>query len=239
MPMEVKILGGEETQLDLGVTRSVLISGTVVLYGSKEQALGDTTTSNIDLGGKSGVFLELTNGTDYNRRVTDNHGRFSFADIRPGKWSLNVIGGDVPEYHVILPDTTAIDAQPGDKKEITIEIRPKRRTIKILQEGAIIQEAPAKPEKKVELPAATKQTVLPCIVWYDIHRKGYVLQISSWFTKSKALRVAKIAERISGMKSYTITVRIPSLGKRTRVFLGVFKTQKAAEEMCLKLMEIE
>jgi hypothetical protein len=237
MPMEVKILGGEETELDLGVTRSVLISGTVIQYGSKDQALGDTTSSSINLGGKPGVFLELSNGADYNRRVTDNHGRFSFADIRPGKWSLTVIGGDVPEYHVILPDTTAIDAQPGDKKEITIEIRPKRRAIKILQEGTIIPQVPAKPEKKVELPPPTKQTVLPCIVWYDIHRKGYVLQISSWVTKSKALRVAKIAERISGLKSHTITVKLPSLGKRTRVFLGVFKTQKSAEEMCLKLQD--
>jgi len=235
MPMEVKILGGEETDLDLGVTRSVLISGAVILYGSREEALGDTATSLINLGGKSGVFLELTNGTDYNRRVTDNHGRFSFADIRPGSWTLRVIGGDIPEYHVVVPDTMSINAKPGDKQEVTIEIRPKRRTIKILEQGTIVPVAPVKTEKKVEQPPSQKRPALPCIVRYDVRRKGYVLQISSWVTKSKARRVARIAAKNSGMKSFTTTVSIPTLGTRNRVFLGVFKTRKAAEAMCIKI----
>jgi hypothetical protein len=239
MPMEVKILGGEETALDLGITRSVLISGTVILYGIKEQALGDTTTSSITLGGRPGIFLELTNGTDYNRRVSDNHGRFSFTDIRPGTWVLRVIGGDIPEYHVITPDTIDIVASPGDKQDVTIEIRPRRRTIKILQEGAIIQAAPAKPEKKVELPSAAQSTFPPCIASYDIQRKGFILQVSSWITKSKALEVAKTVEKVSGMKSFTLTATIPSLGKRNRVFLGMFKTRKSAEEMCVKLRASE
>ncbi len=235
MPMEVKVLGGEEANLDLGVTKSVLISGTVILYGSKEPAFGDTITTPIDLGGKSGVFLELTNGTDYNRRVTDNHGRFVFADIRPGKWTLRVIGGDIPEYHVVVPDTMDIGAKPGEKKEVMVELRPRRRVIKILQEGTIIQEVPTKLEKKVEQLPAAKQTVLPCIASYDARRKGYILQVSSWTTRSKAIQVAKNVEKISGMKTFTITTTIPSLGKRNRVFLEGFATQKAAEEMCVKL----
>jgi hypothetical protein len=239
MPMEVKVLGGEETQLDVGVTRSVLVSGTVILYASKEQALGDTAISLIDLGGKSGVFLELTNGTDYNRRVTDSRGNFSFTDIRPGRWTLKVIGGDIPEYHVVVPETTDVDMKPGEKRDITIALKPRLRTIKILQEGTIIQEAPAKPQKKIEPTPAPKQTILPCIVSYDVKKKGYVLQISSWTTKSKALKVAKMAEKFSGMKSFTITATIKSLGKRNRVFLGVFKTKTAAEEMCIKLQENE
>lgn len=239
MPLEVDILGGEETTLDLGVTKSILVSGTVILYESKEQALGDTTTSVIDLGGRSGVFLELSNGTDYNRRVTDNHGKFSFADIRPGHWTLKVIGGDIPEYHIIIPDTTAIDAKPGEREDVTIELRPKRRVIKMLEQGAVIQEAPVKPQQKVEQVPAKQPTILPCIVSFDVQRKGYVLQISSWVTKSKARQVAKIAEKISGMKSFMVTATIPKLGARNRVFLGEFDSKKAAEEMCVKLRQNE
>jgi len=237
MPLEVEILGGEEAHLDIGVTRSVLITGVVLLYNTKEVSLVDTTTSYINLGGKSGVFLELTNGSDFNRRVTDNHGQFSFADIRPGKWTLKVIGGDIPEYHVVVPDTVEIEAKPGERKEVTFELRPKKRTIKILQEGTIVPEVPAKPEKKVEQPPAPQKSVLPCIVSYDPKRKGYILQISSWLTRSKARQVAKKAEAISGMKSFVVTATVPSLGRRNRVFLGVFKTQQAAEKMCTKLGE--
>ena len=255
MPMEVKILGGEETALDLGVTRSVLVTGTVLLFGSKEQALGDTTTSSIPLGGIPGVFLELTNGTDYNRRVTDNHGRFSFTDIRPGKWMLHVIGGDIPEYHSILPETIDIDAAPGDKNDVMIEVRPRRRTIKMLQEGEIIQAPSAKPQQKAELPPAVRtqtkpeqkvelrrivqKQLSPCLVFYDITRRTYILQISSWITKSKAVRVSKSAEKFSGKKSSTVGVSIPSLGRRYRVFLTGFKTKNDAEEMCVKIRRSE
>ena len=249
LPIEVEIHGGEEAHLDLGVTRSILITGTVELFGSKEQSFADTSTSYVDLGGKSGVFVELTNGKDINRRVTDNRGQFSFADIRPGQWVLKIIGGDIPEYHLIVPDSMLIDARPGEKKEVKLELRPKKRTIKMLQEGAIIPVVPPKPgvternaevllakadtkKKDVESPP-NKQPELPCLVRYDPRRKGYILQISSWRTDWKAERVAKWATEITGMKSFTKVAMIPFLGKRHRVFLGVFKSRKLAEESCL------
>ncbi len=239
MPMEVNVLGGEETNLDLGVTRSVLVTGTVILYNSKETTLGDTSTSSIDLGGKSGVFLELTNGTDYNRRVTDSRGRFTFTDIRPGMWTLSVIGGDIPEYHVVVPAAIDINAKPGEKKEVAIQLVPRKRTIKILQEGTIIPQALTKPEKTVELQPAPKKTPLPCIVYFDARKRGFILQISSWVTKRKAIRVARQAEEFSGKKSFTVAARIPSLGTRYRVFLSLFKTAKEAEAMCIKLNALE
>jgi hypothetical protein len=244
-PIEVTIVGGEDTPLDLEVTRSVEVTGSVVLYSMKEAALGDTSTTYLEQGGEPGVFLELTNGTEINRRVTDSRGRFSFTGIRPGTWTLSVIGGNVPEYHLIIPDTIRLALSPGDKKDVTVQLKPRKRTIRILQEGSILPGTPVVPEKKAELPAvpekklesppSTQQSELPCVVSYDARQKGYVLQISSWLTESKANAVSTQAGKISGMKSFTVTKLVPSLGIRYRVYLGVFKSQQAAEEMCLKL----
>lgn len=235
MPVEIDVNGGEEARLDIGVTRSVTITGTVNLFDSKEPALGDSTFTSVNRGGKSGVFVELTNGVDVNRRVTDNHGRFSFADIRPGTWLLKVTGGDIPDYHIVVPDTMTIVASPGDKKDVTIELRPKKRVIKMLQEGAVIPAVPAKPEKKQEAVPAPEQQIQPCIPSYDPKRKGYILQVSSWLTVTKAVRVAKMMEKISGMKSFTVSAVVPKLGKRNRVFLATFPTLEAARAMCAKI----
>lgn len=227
-PFEVIVRGGETATLDIGVTRSVLISGTLELYGNLEPAFGDTTISVVDLGGKSGIFLELTNGKDINRRVTDNHGKFIFADIRPGNWTLNVIGGDVPEYHVVTPESIDLDLKPGSKQDIAIQLKPKKRTIKILQQGTITPQLPTNPENKV-------QTESPCIVAFDANRNEFVLQLSSWVTRAKAARAARKAEQLSGKKSFTTTTRVPKIGFRYRVFLGGFATKEAAEETCVKL----
>lgn len=244
MPLEVSVLGGEETNLDIGITGSATISGTILLYGSKDLALGDTSTSMVNLGGKSNIFLELTNGTEVNRRVSDNRGRFVFADMRPGTWTLRVIGGDIPEYHQVDPPTVQIVVKPGDKSDVAIRITPRKRTIKIIQEGNIIDQKPPTEKrktvsvevpKKIEPPKSLKQPITLCLVSYDVKSKTYRLQVSSWRTESKAIRVARIMERLSGTKSRTVNVTIASLGKRTRVFLVGFKSREEAEVMCSKL----
>jgi hypothetical protein len=83
--------------------------------------------------------------------------------------------------------------------------------------------------------AAPKKTELPCLVYFDARRNAYFLQISSWLTSKKAASVANKVRRVTGMKTFTVTAKIPSLGRRVRVFLGYFATVKEAEEMCLRV----
>jgi hypothetical protein len=231
MPMEVLIRGGEETRLTLLVTRSVAIAGNVLLFSAKEQGFLDTSTTLTEMGGKSGVFLELSNGAEIYRRVSDNKGGFLFADLRPGQWILKVIGGDIPEYHNIYPDSMRIELLPGERKDVTFELRLRKRTIKMLNEGAYIHEAPPAIKKEIK-PSPILQIARPCMVTYDAKRKGYVLQISSWLTLPKANRVAQIADTIDGLKTFKKSAIVPSLGRRYRVFIGVFKTSEDAIVFC-------
>jgi hypothetical protein len=231
MPMEVLIRGGEETKLMLRVTRSVAIAGNILLFSAKEQGFLDTSTALTEMGGKSGVFLELSNSTEIHRRVSDNKGRFLFADLRPGQWILKVIGGDIPEYYNIYPESMRIELSPGERKDVTIQLRPRKRTIKMLQEGPLTQETPPAIEKKDTL-SSILQTPRPCMVTYNEKRKGYVLQISSWLTRTKANRVAKRTDTIVGLKTFKEAADVPSLGRRYRVFIGVFKTREEAVVFC-------
>jgi hypothetical protein len=245
MPMELLIKGGEETKLVLKVTRSVTIAGDVILYGTKEKGTLDTTTSIVEIGGRAGVFMEISSSTEMHRRVTDNKGKFIFNDLRPGQWTLKVIGGDIPEYHNIYPDSIRIILLPGERKDTTIQIRPRKRVIRMLEGSQSIPQmtpkfeanlsVPPRPpeiEKKKDTISAITQPHKTCMISYDEKRKGYVLQISSWITKKKAEKVAKYADRIAGLKTFKQAAYIPSIGRRFRVYIGNFKTREEAVDFC-------
>jgi len=248
MPMELTIKGGEETRLLLRITRSVTIAGEVILFSAKATGILDTSTALVEIGGKPGVFLEISSSTEMHRRVSDSKGKFLFADLRPGEWMLKVIGGDIPEYHTVTPDSIRIILLPGERKDVTIQIKPRKRTIKML-EGSL-QSPQIYPKVKKEEAVASipvipqkiedKDTInseiypqKPCMITYDEKRKGYILQISSWTTRWKANKVAKMADnKIEGLRTFKQAANIPSIGRRYRVYIGNFKTREEAVDFC-------
>jgi hypothetical protein len=228
MPMELLVKGGEETKVALRITRSVTIAGDVILFDTKEKGILDTSTAITEIGGKSGVFLEISSSTETHRRVSDNKGKFLFNDLRPGQWTLKVVGGDIPEYHTIYSDSIRIILLPGERKDVTIQIRPRKRIIKMLEEGAVIKPLPPVEQKKVKQPKVSEQTEKPSPVTYDEKRKGYILQVSSWKRQSSARLSAESVKKMTGLKPFIQIVNVPSIGKRYRVYVGVFKTEEEA-----------
>jgi len=232
----------------LRITRSVTIAGEVILFSAKATGILDTSTALVEIGGKPGVFLEISSSTEMHRRVSDSKGKFLFADLRPGEWMLKVIGGDIPEYHTVTPDSIRIILLPGERKDVTIQIKPRKRTIKML-EGSL-QSPQIYPKVKKEEAVASipvipqkiedKDTInseiypqKPCMITYDEKRKGYILQISSWTTRWKANKVAKMADnKIEGLRTFKQAANIPSIGRRYRVYIGNFKTREEAVDFC-------
>jgi len=158
MPREITIKGGEEARLDLGVIRGAAISGTVLIYGTKDTVLADTSRAPlVELGGHPNVVLELANPVESHRRISDNRGRFSFTGIRPGRWTLRVIEGNLPVNHNFERESLDLEVSPGGTQQVTLKILPRRRRIQILQEGKLLVETKPTPEKKpaIRQPAAS------------------------------------------------------------------------------------
>jgi hypothetical protein len=158
LPMEVMIRGGEDVDFDIGVTRSGTVTGIVRLFAFAE-GLSDTGSVRYDeRGGHQGVVLELGNGTEIQRRVTDNKGRFVFSDVRPGAWTVTVVDGNLPEYHFVEKEVQHVEIKPGESGELAFKVLPKRRRIQILQEGRVI-EAVKPVEKGRQVRPAAKPAV--------------------------------------------------------------------------------
>jgi hypothetical protein len=158
LPHEVAIVGGQETRYDISLTRAISLSGVVVLFGMKEQAPGDTSQPQfIEQGGHPNVILELSNSEESIRRVSDNRGRFSFTGIRPGRWTLRILEGNLPQNTYFEKDSYDIDVAPGGSKEFTFKALPRKRRIQILQQGKTLEAPPQKAKAPESVPPKTKR----------------------------------------------------------------------------------
>jgi hypothetical protein len=261
MPREITLNGGEAAHLDIGVIRAAKLSGTVLLYASKDSLRTDTTSSPlVELGGHANVVLELSNAIEAQRRITDNRGRFSFAGIRPGQWTLRVIDGNLPANYYFEKESLDVDLPPGGEEDVTLKVLPRKRRIQIVGGGKVLVETPAaarqpaeripaeqrrpapvlkpvetrKPEQRqIQTPIAAGQPG-PLIVHYP-NRQAYTIQMSSWETAGKAWQEARKLEDETGYYTFVRKTDLPELGVHFRVYVGYFETRALAETAAQEL----
>ena len=243
MPREITIKGGEEARVDLGVIRGATISGTVLLYGLIDSVQIDTTRiAYAELGGHSNVILELANSLESHRRISDNRGRFSFTGMRPGRWSLQVVEGNLPANHYFEKEGVELEVAPGGTQHIELKILPRRRRIQILQEGKLLEETkPVERKKPAQPPVVAKPprptTKLAPIKTLDTthivvrlpKETGFSILVSSWVTEEKAVREAANLQRAFGYHAFVRKTVLRQLGTRYSVYVGNFSSKKLAE----------
>lgn len=142
VPVTVEVRKGGMVELAIGVVRASRVRAKVALFGFAGRALmsdgrgasGDTFEL---LGGLAAGLVELTNGEQVLRQVTDRDGEVFFDNLRPGKWTLRVYENNLPEHHAIETPEIKIEVEPGQSREALIRILPKRRPIRFIDEGKI------------------------------------------------------------------------------------------------------
>lgn|GEM_PF-842299 len=160
VPVAVSVSGGKEEFVDIGVVESATVEGTIIQYTRPETF--DTTRTQLSLvGGHAGAVLELKSDHETFRRVSDNRGRFLFTDLRPGNYSLSVVEGNLPEFTVFEKDHFDVTVAPDQTFQVQLKIIPRRRTIRIVDSGELIQR-PGRPVARVTQPE--RRTEIPVVV---------------------------------------------------------------------------
>ena len=226
-PLSVMIAGGKETKLDIHLVRSGAISGVVRLFAFDEA--DSTKTAMVEMGKQSGLIVEISNGMEIQRRVSDNKGRFAFSDLRPGRWILQVVGGTLPQYHFVEQQSLQVDLGAGSKQEVTFNVLPRKRSIRIIETGTIQQPQPADSIQQKE----------ECLISFDVNKRGYMVHVSSWETLTKATERARAAESVTGLKASIDRSEVRDLGTRYRVKVGPFKSKAEADSFCTRLLDLE
>ncbi|HET6450208.1 MAG TPA: hypothetical protein VFI08_02815, partial [Spirochaetia bacterium] len=155
-PFPVEIKKDQRTQLSVGVAHAAAVSGRVSLYryrtapggpGSLAVA-GDGSTgsmaatgSALDLDhGAGGVVVELSNGSETLREVTDRDGSFAFAGVRPGPWELTVRPDSLPDSCRLQDNPGTLTLAPGETREVGLRVVPIVRSIRIMDGGGVLRD---------------------------------------------------------------------------------------------------
>ncbi|UCB52270.1 MAG: hypothetical protein JSV10_09845 [Candidatus Zixiibacteriota bacterium] len=90
--------------------------------------------------GLGNTLVEITNGKEVLRQLTDQEGRFYFEEVRPGTWTLKVYDHDLPAQHYLEQEEFRFELKPAEEKEVTARVLPRLRPIQIIDEGPLGQE---------------------------------------------------------------------------------------------------
>jgi len=135
-------------------------------------------------------------------------------------------------------DTSVLPTKVGEQIPVPTEL-PRKVEEEMVHSPHVDKENVVPPPQIVEeqvepSPSPIMNTEGQCIVSYNVKREGYVLQIASCITLKKANSVVKKVNKITGLLTFEEAVNIPSIGRRYRVFIGVFKTREEAIAFCLQ-----
>jgi len=125
--------------------------GNVRALVSRLDVAGGTLAANADslvtVGMEANVLVALQGARDTIYQATDDRGRVDFGAVAPGKWSLVVMPGDLPDHHVFEAGRVELNVQPGERNDVALRLVPQRRTVTFIGHETSLQAKPL-PDKK-------------------------------------------------------------------------------------------
>ncbi len=137
LPLKLRIRPAETARVALTATPACSLAIRVTRY---EFAGGNSLTTAGALqeaGGLEAASVEITNGRDLWRAQTDRAGCAAFDRLAPGQWTLRVASGDLPALHTIENAKHTLMLKPGGAQQVALRVLPQRRTLRLLDRGAI------------------------------------------------------------------------------------------------------
>jgi len=102
--------------------------------GPEAEAAPLPVSSPLALGG---ILVELANGSDVRRTLTDPDGNFLFQLLPSGSWTLKVYEQGLPALHELQRETTTLQLEPGDETRVTLLVLPIERRMRFRDGGGI------------------------------------------------------------------------------------------------------
>jgi hypothetical protein len=152
-PAKVEVKKGSSITIDIGVVRSSTVKvklARMAMPNSKVQvpaqaparsptgaSTNPATPHLLEVGGLEGGLVELSDGREVLRQVTDRLGVATFERVRPGSWTLIVYENNLPGLHYIETPKTKLELSSNDRKEIGVRILPRHRQIEMIDQGTV------------------------------------------------------------------------------------------------------
>jgi hypothetical protein len=224
LPHMLQVVGGERTPVVITLLPSATIEVNIERYEHGEMAVdGTAPLVRTPMDGVVRIAAELRHGNELLRRVADRNGRLRFSDLSPGRWVLEFDEGSA-EGRRLETLSMEFDVVSGAAIDTTIRLLPRRRSIRIIQEGGVLQAPPAaKPVPSEEQYGSYLLRTTSA---------GVVVQVSSWGREALARRELERVTQKTRQRGRLERTSLPDQKVVYRVFVGPFATSEAAREFC-------
>jgi protocatechuate 3,4-dioxygenase beta subunit len=132
-PLPVEVTGGKIENILISVVTTGGLTGRIEVYdfiSSESDELKTACKGN-------NILVEISRGKEVLRRITDDQGKFSFEDVRPGTWTVKFYSDDLPLHHYLETEQLLVEVPPGKEQKIFTRVLPKRRHIQFIDEGKV------------------------------------------------------------------------------------------------------
>ncbi len=136
IPIKVEVKAGNETFVTFGLTTAAKVKGSLSVKTtskSSSKLWGDEKIPNH-------IILELTNGDETMKIISEEDGSFQFPDVRPGKWILKAYTNGLTGKYSIEKDEFNLDLKPGKTYNVKVVLIKKQKRIIFMSDKLSLSE---------------------------------------------------------------------------------------------------
>jgi hypothetical protein len=136
LPLRAEVREGEDTRLEIGMVPAarLTIRATVLRATSASGRVEESAPNPLGL-----AVVELRREGERIRRETDASGTIHVQNLRPGSWTVKVLGAPLPPFHRFERDSLVVEVRAGSRSEVTFEAAPVQRPIRIVASGELVE----------------------------------------------------------------------------------------------------
>lgn len=124
-PLTVEVFSGDITRVSLRMVRAARIRGMVV---SGEE--GSAQPGGIRKPAARGnIIIDLKEGEETFRVITNDDGSFEFPLVRPGKWIMHIHPESIESGYRVQSESIPVQLQPGETRSVEVVLVPRTRSI--------------------------------------------------------------------------------------------------------------
>jgi hypothetical protein len=136
LPKKVKIRSAETTNVELHAVKASAVAVRLMVYELPGNRLAAATEALPSRGLEAGA-VELSDGRDVLRAQTDRTGAVTFERVPCGRWTLRVRDEQLPAQHFVEQPEQLLELKAGEAKNVEVRIMPRRRTVKMIDQGTV------------------------------------------------------------------------------------------------------
>ncbi len=174
-PLVVDVFPDRETRFNLNIVKASKLAGKFSVKVT-EPGIASLNQQPPNLGN---IVVEMRDDLETLRMRTNSDGSFEYAQLRPGKWTLQVFKNSIDQQYVLAQESFELMLYPGELHNLDIELTPKTRTI-IFKTSPVPAIAFSDINNPADAPVLKTEDIAPADkkIWFSVQVAALSRQVS-------------------------------------------------------------